>query len=175
MAKVITDDSHYKNIADTIRSYTGFPTKYTPKSMPTGIGQVYSRGVAAGKAEAGDIDEAYNAGYSKGQVDGIEQGKQEANAITLELLEQFNTSLDDIIAEQNSYLVIAFKIGGNECTGLYAMRWGDWVSSEYNVHGITVDSRDGQIFDKNGDWIALDGDGQFDTDLIEANVNYQAL
>ena len=62
MAKVITDDKHYKDIADTIRSNLGDKTTYTPDKMAIGVKNSYMKGLADGRDE--------------GVEDGIKQGKQ---------------------------------------------------------------------------------------------------
>lgn len=51
---VITDDNHYKQIAETIRSKTGQANTYTPSQMPSGIEEVYDKGKADGKAITND-------------------------------------------------------------------------------------------------------------------------
>jgi hypothetical protein len=37
MAKIITDNSHYSNIANKIREKTGTSFTYKPEEMPAGI------------------------------------------------------------------------------------------------------------------------------------------
>lgn len=53
MAKVLTDNQHYINIANKIREKTGTTAQYKPEEMPTGIEQVYGRGVIDGRSESG--------------------------------------------------------------------------------------------------------------------------
>ncbi|MBO5909010.1 MAG: hypothetical protein J6Q67_04435, partial [Clostridia bacterium] len=51
---VVTDDNHYKQIANTIRTKTGQANTYTPSQMPSGIEAVYDKGKADGKAITND-------------------------------------------------------------------------------------------------------------------------
>ena len=62
MALVITDDKHYKAIADAIRSNLGDKTTYTPDKMAIGVTNSYMKGIADG--------------YEDGLEEGIAQGKQ---------------------------------------------------------------------------------------------------
>lgn len=44
MSRVVTDDKHYKNIADVIRDKTGITETLYPRDMPEKINQVYTAG-----------------------------------------------------------------------------------------------------------------------------------
>ena len=55
MAKVVTDDQNYINIANTIRERAGTEDTYTPSRMPEGIEKVYEAG------QADKEDEFWNA------------------------------------------------------------------------------------------------------------------
>ena len=82
MAKVVTDDRHYKAIADTIRKNVPIEEYMTPADMPANIntacGYNHEVGFAAG-AQSG-ADEGYSVGYSEGYVDGVDDGKEEGYA-----------------------------------------------------------------------------------------------
>ena len=74
MAKVATDDKHYKAIADTIREFYGIPDDvYRPSDMANGVRLVadeqYGKGETAG----------YNFGYQMGNEDGFSEGYQEGH------------------------------------------------------------------------------------------------
>lgn len=71
MAKVVTDDSHYKAIADTIRENmagAGMNETMKPSEMPEWIND------ACMVAREGAIDEGYSEGYSVGYANGEEDG-----------------------------------------------------------------------------------------------------
>lgn len=53
MAIIKTDNSHYTNIANTIRSRIGTETQFKPSEMPQGVESVYNAGYEKGKAEGG--------------------------------------------------------------------------------------------------------------------------
>ena len=53
MAKIVTDNSHYINIANKIREKTGTSFTYKPEEMPNGIEQVYAAGYINGGAGSG--------------------------------------------------------------------------------------------------------------------------
>ena len=91
MAKVVTDDSHYKAIADTIRENAPIEQSMTPAEMPDHIvaaceynhGEGYSSGFEDGAGEG--YADGYADGYEDGSAGGyteediaaaIEQGKQ---------------------------------------------------------------------------------------------------
>ena len=87
MAKVVTDDSHYKAIAEAIRSGINldlsepFGTdKMQPKDMPERISFVleiaHEDGLNTGIEHGAEVwfDEGYSAGYSEGHADGVEDG-----------------------------------------------------------------------------------------------------
>ena len=52
---VVTDDNHYTQIANTIRTKTGQANTYTPSQMPSGIEAVYDSGKQAAYDEFWDI------------------------------------------------------------------------------------------------------------------------
>ena len=54
MATVLTDDTNYINIADSIREKTSTETEYLPSEMPAGIEAVYNAGKQAQEAEFWD-------------------------------------------------------------------------------------------------------------------------
>jgi hypothetical protein len=68
MAIVTTDDTHYKNIAETIRSWAGKTTSYRPEEMWSGIESVYWKGHADGQEAGGGG--SYDEGYEQGKIDG---------------------------------------------------------------------------------------------------------
>ena len=53
MAIIKTDNSHYTNIANTIRSRIGAETQFKPSEIPQGVESVYNAGYEKGKAEGG--------------------------------------------------------------------------------------------------------------------------
>lgn len=53
MAIIKTDNSHYTNIANTIRSRIGTETQFKPSEMPQGVESVFTAGYEKGKAEGG--------------------------------------------------------------------------------------------------------------------------
>lgn len=65
MALVITDDKHYKNIADAIRAKTGINHTCKPEEMTAGINDVYEIAHKDGE----------DYGYASGKKEGIEEGK----------------------------------------------------------------------------------------------------
>lgn len=54
MAKITTDDQHYKNIANMIRNKAGIETTFKPSEMPQGIEAVYEQGYIDGGAGQGE-------------------------------------------------------------------------------------------------------------------------
>lgn len=64
MALVITDDKHYKNIADKIRTLTGLTTTFKPVEITNGIDDIYH--IANKEGE----DYGYNQGKSEGYNEG---------------------------------------------------------------------------------------------------------
>ena len=81
MAKVVTDDSHYKAIADTIREQLDDEeSTFLPEDMPSMIaeacGMQYSVGFEAGYTEGDDggFDEGFNSGFEEGFNNGCEVG-----------------------------------------------------------------------------------------------------
>lgn len=75
MAKGLTDDRHYQNIANEIRSLATKDSSknatYPPSEMPQAILEVgkqqFDAGVKAGKAEGGDTEAAYQQGLTDGK------------------------------------------------------------------------------------------------------------
>ena len=51
MAIIKTDNSHYTNIANAIRSKSGTKTQFKPSEMPQGVESVFTAGYEKGKAE----------------------------------------------------------------------------------------------------------------------------
>ena len=92
MSLVITDDKHYKNIADTIREYAELNNDgndiFAPQEMPFGISLVRNKGYDIGYHDGyhdgygyGEVDgftEGYNYGYDEGETNGKDLGNQEA-------------------------------------------------------------------------------------------------
>ena len=75
MAKVITDDKHYKDIADEIRSLSGDYSKtYTPDKMPLGIVDVLRQGRIEGYQDCINEGIEYNRGYEEGHSEGYSKG-----------------------------------------------------------------------------------------------------
>lgn len=66
MATIITDDKHYKAIADTIRAISGYGFIYKPSEMLQGIDHVAVASHARGKSM----------GLEEGYAKGVEEGKQ---------------------------------------------------------------------------------------------------
>ena len=66
MATVITDDRHYKAIADTVREILISKENYKPSEMPNAINAVYAGGRADG----------YSEGRADGYAEGVAEGKQ---------------------------------------------------------------------------------------------------
>lgn len=64
MAKVVTDDKHYKDIANAIRECVGGDNQYKPEEMATQVHEVHD--VAYGKG----IDDGYAGGYNAGFTEG---------------------------------------------------------------------------------------------------------
>ena len=90
MAKVVTDDTHYKDVADAIRGcfakdihnmgyYEKSTEQYTPAEMPKAINDVRQCGYDNGHYDGFFEGEQhfYETGYAEGEVVGREQGKQE--------------------------------------------------------------------------------------------------
>ena len=125
----------------------------------------YLTGYEEGFFDSGDPDAAYQ--------QGVTDGKQEANAGTVQLLEQFNAALDMVIEEENRLLLMTFKISGEDCIGVYGCRWGDWIGTDYNIYGITQESE--YIVDSHGNRLTLGGEVQCDTDRIVMNAEYITL
>lgn len=67
MAIVRTDDTHYQQIAETIRAWTQTEETYRPEDMWVGVEEVYWAGYQAGQAEGGG---SYEEGYEQGKIDG---------------------------------------------------------------------------------------------------------
>ena len=76
MAKVVTDDKHYKAIADAIREFNeGTPDDvFRPSDMASGVRSV--AGVQHGKGMAEGADIAYGEGFQDGYDDGFTVGEQ---------------------------------------------------------------------------------------------------
>lgn len=70
MAIVATDNTHYKNIAETIRAWSGDVAAYRPEEMWSGIEAVYWKGHADGQEAGGGG--SYDEGYEQGKTDAIE-------------------------------------------------------------------------------------------------------
>lgn len=64
MAKVVTDDKHYKDIANAIRECVGGDNRYKPEEMATQVHEVHD--VAHSKG----IDDGYTGGYNAGFTEG---------------------------------------------------------------------------------------------------------
>lgn len=81
MAKVVTDDKHYKDIAKAIRECVGGDNQYKPEEMATQVHEVHD--VAHSKG----IDDGYTGGYNAGFTEG-------KNSVTIydlaEKLEQYD-------------------------------------------------------------------------------------
>jgi hypothetical protein len=56
MATVITDNKHYKNIAEKIRERTGQNSKYRSDALADGVEEVYQQGIIDGKNSVPEID-----------------------------------------------------------------------------------------------------------------------
>ena len=88
MAIVRTDDRHYKNIANTLRSISGDSDLYTPEQLPSaitkGINDAHGAGINVGYNEGYGVgygvgeEQGYNIGFSEGYDEGETDGKQEA-------------------------------------------------------------------------------------------------
>ena len=86
MAIVRTDDKHYKNIANTLRSISGESDLYIPEQLPSaitkGINDAHSAGINVGYIEGYTIgygvgeEQGYNIGFSEGYDEGETDGKQ---------------------------------------------------------------------------------------------------
>ena len=95
MAKVVTDNKHYQDIADAIRTTAALSpdiAQYKPSEMADGVRQAgewqygmgWGDGYNAGAADTGGYDEGFSDGYNdgfyvgeqSGLAEGVEQGKQ---------------------------------------------------------------------------------------------------
>ncbi len=83
MAKVVTDDKHYKDIANSLRSYIGGDNQYKPEEMASMIGDVsaisYNQGIDSGYSSGYEIgyEEGTQDGYEIGWDDGIDAGYEQ--------------------------------------------------------------------------------------------------
>ncbi len=68
--------------------------------------------------------------------------------------------------------LITFTIGGTSYQAESGMTWAEWVQSEYNTDGVTINGK--QPY-KNGYIHTASGTAQFSTDVIVANEAYVAL
>lgn len=95
MAKVVTDDNHYKSIADTIRNHGigGNDRKINPAEMSAKIGQVAFEQYVEGERQgySSGVQEGYDDGFTVGEESGIAEGKQSEYDRMWDMLQQNGT------------------------------------------------------------------------------------
>lgn len=72
MALVVTDDKHYKAIADKMRQLYNTEDKFFPKDMAQNVEALYNEAYMFGTEEGEET--GYDKGYSDGERDGFEDG-----------------------------------------------------------------------------------------------------
>jgi hypothetical protein len=112
MAKVITDDKHYKDIADVLRYRGNSSGKYTPAEMAGAIDATCEESYSKG------AEESYNNGYDFGYAKGTEDGVQS----------EYDRFWD------------AFQDFGNRTDYTYAFRRinADYIRPKYKVQNLTM-------------------------------------
>lgn len=68
MGMIVTDDKHYKNIANTIREITGSEETYTSEEMTKGVNEVYEAGK---QAQYDEFWDEYQANGTRTQYSGM--------------------------------------------------------------------------------------------------------
>lgn len=87
MATVITDDKHYKAIAEMIREKANTSTLYKPSEMADGVVRVYAKGNYDG------YDEGYEIGHSDGYLIGENTESEKRDAQEAQYLADINAKV----------------------------------------------------------------------------------
>lgn len=159
MAMVLTDDKHYKNIANEIRSRLLTDKTYKPEQMPNGINDVLMRGFTDGNAEGYERgkNEGYTEGLNKGFVDGsaegYERGKTDGynEGLNKGLNQGFVNGRAEGIEQgkQTAYDEFwdSFQLNGTRRTYTYTFAGLGWTDISYNPkYDIICDNSAGYMY-----------------------------
>lgn len=131
MAKVVTDDKHYKDIADALRDRNGTVNAYKPSEMAQGVIDLYWSAYHEGD-HFGRI-EGYGHGYDEGHTAGYDEGYNEGSN---------NSAAMD-------YFWDAYQIEGLRDDYNYGFAGSGWNSETYFPR-YPIKTRSGYLFYYSG-------------------------